>query len=255
MDIPQIELKLKALAWLLDQRLVDPRSRYFDPPTVVDLFERYEPLRDALRERGGVLFGDIPIRERPVSSGTTDHDGRGYIDRRHLELLREDIAYSQRMLSGITGDEVSSARITREGIFFAGQQFDALQRVREVFSEATTELVVVDAYVNEDLLALLTNKAPSVAVRILTKRVTASFKVNAVAFNKQYGGLSVRESSEFHDRFVIVDDGMFFHFGASLKDLGGRGFMFSRIEEPDVIEGLRQKLQVAWDPATSIVES
>lgn len=217
MEIREIELKLRALSWLMDQKLADPRSQYFDPLVVVDLFQRYERLRDALRETGVALFDDLPVRDRPESSGTTDHDGRGYILRHHLEVLREDIAYSQMLLSGITDTDVPSAKVTREGIFFAGQQFDALQRVREVFAQAKKELVIIDGYVNEDVLALLTSKTPSAAVRILTSQVTESFKVHADAFNKQYGNLKVRESRAFHDRFVIVDDDDFFHFGASIK--------------------------------------
>ena len=55
------------------------------------------------------------------------------------------------------------------------------------------------------------------------------------------------------DRFVIVDDREFYHFGASIKDLGHRGFMFSRIEEPDVVSALRTKLVQEWASGKIVV--
>ena len=57
-------------------------------------------------------------------------------------------------------------------------------------------------------------------------------------------------ASAFHDRFIIIDDSDFYHFGTSFnKHLGNRGFMFSRIEEPEIIDSLRQKFTQEWDTA------
>jgi len=83
-----------------------------------------------------------------------------------------------------------------------------------------------------------------VSVRILTASKTLPPDIPALAgaFNQQYGqkgALSVRTSNAFHDRFLIIDDTDFYHFGASIKEAGSRGFMFSRIEEPSVIDLLR----------------
>jgi hypothetical protein len=71
----------------------------------------------------------------------------------------------------------------------------------------------------------------------------------ATDFNRPYGRLSIRTSSAFHDRFIIIDDKDFYHFGASIKDLGNRGFMFSRIEEPELMKILLGNFQVEWSKA------
>lgn len=47
--------------------------------------------------------------------------------------------------------------------------------------------------------------------------------------NRQYPPIKVRESSHYHDRFLIIDDTVY-HLGASLKDLGKKLFAFSRME-------------------------
>ncbi|MSO62614.1 MAG: hypothetical protein EXQ50_11080 [Acidobacteria bacterium] len=68
----------------------------------------------------------------------------------------------------------------------------------------------------------------------------------AKACQSQYGGLSVRTSDAFHDRFVVVDGTEFYHFGASIKDAGNKGSMFSRIEESAVINAIQAEWQKQW---------
>ena len=88
------QARLQALRRALDQKLNNPKHRYFDPSAVLDLFTRYARIRDELRTRAPDLFDDLAVRETPTSSGTTDFGGRGYIERAPLEELRSDIQYS-----------------------------------------------------------------------------------------------------------------------------------------------------------------
>lgn len=248
----EITVKLKALRNTI-AKLLEGRGHYFDPQLVLDIFYRYAPLRDILRSEYPSLFGDLSVREVPKSSGTTDFDARGYIKRSSLDLLLKDIDYCLDILSNITTIDVPSMDVTREGVFFTGQYFDALQRVTEILSHAQKSIMIIDGYINEDVLNLLTSKDSEVEVNILTKTVSPALKTAATAFNKQYGKLYIRTSQAFHDRFVIVDNRDFYHFGASIKDFGHRGFMFSRIEEPEVIDALRTKWNHYWAKATVAV--
>jgi hypothetical protein len=86
----------------------------------------------------------------------------------------------------------------------------------------------------------------TVRVAILTKPLPPATTVLAKAFNSQHGGLAIKSSQAFHDRFIILDDADFYHFGSSIKDLGKRGFMFSRIEEAEMIDVLRKNFQHEW---------
>ena len=83
---------------------------------------------------------------------------------------------------------------------------------------------------------------------LLTARARA-----AERFNRQYHHLSLRTSGAFHDRFVIIDDDEYYHFGHSLKDLGKKGCMFSRIEEPVMIKALSTEYIQRWQQATQII--
>jgi predicted nucleotide-binding protein len=64
---------------------------YFDPPTVLDYFERYGKLSDELKRLSPELYSDISVRAAPHINETSDNDGRGYVDKKHLRLLLMDI--------------------------------------------------------------------------------------------------------------------------------------------------------------------
>jgi len=253
MEKYEILSKLIALRSNLAKFLQNPRGNYFDPKYVLDLFHRYIPVRDELLSNYSSLFGDLPQREIPKPSNTTNFDGRGYIKRVDLNILMNDIEYCINVLSNIPSVDIPSLKVSREGIFFAGQYFDALLKAEEILSMANQSIWIIDGYISPDVLNLLASKKPSVEVKILTKNVPATVKTKAVAFNKQYGNLSIRTSQAFHDRFIIIDDTEFYHFGASIKDLGNRGFMFSRIEESKIIEALRNKWTEEWRKANSVI--
>ncbi len=222
---------------------------YFDSGILGDLFSRAKEIFDKLRSEKPSYFADLPVRDEKASE-TTDFQGRGYFYRYQLETLLSDIEYCMNILSGLTSVDIPSMKFTREGIFFAGQYYDSIQRVGEILSMAKRSIVIIDAYFDQKALALLTAKSSAVEVKILTKNVELALKTEATAFNKQYGKLSVRKSPAFHDRFIVIDDSDFYHFGTSFdKHIGNRGFMFSRIEEPEIINSLRQKFTQEWDAA------
>lgn len=140
-------------------------------------------------------------------------------------------------------------KVGREGIFFAGQYYDAIQRASEILAAAKSAIVLIDGYVGREVLDLLAVKGAAVGVRILTKELPPGFAPLASAFNRQHGGLEVRLSDAFHDHFVIIDGGDVYHFGASIKNLGKHGFMFSRVEEPEVVGLLRRRFEDEWNKA------
>lgn len=220
----------------------------FDPPTVQEYFEQYVKLSDQMRALLPQLFSDLPQRGIPKPKESESNEGRGYIPVAALSTLVRDIEYilTVNERNQAAKVEIPAMTVTREGVFFAGQYFDAIQRLKDILAQAKNTIVIIDGYINDDVLNLVSAKNPGVAVNILTKQVSAALKIAAGAFNKQYGNLSIRTSSAFHDRFVITDDTDFYHFGASIKDLGNRGFMFSLIEEPTVIAALQGQWNQEW---------
>ena len=142
--------------------------------------------------------------------------------------------------------------VTRQGVFFAGQTFDALSLASRIFATATTSLLLVDGYIGAETLNIL--PTGGIRIDILTKvPISAQVKTLCQAFKTQHGSLTVKTSAAFHDRFVVIDNAAVYHFGASIKDLGKKTFMFSLIEEPDILATLHTKLATEWGSAATEV--
>jgi hypothetical protein len=113
-----------------------------------------------------------------------------------------------------------------QGIFFDGKVFDAFMFVSSLIKKAKTRIVLVDNYVDENTLKLFSDKSAGVHVKIYTNDLSDKLLLALNKFNEQFGGLEIFEFKKSHDRFLIIDDGLY-HFGASLKDLGKKWFAFS----------------------------
>lgn len=142
---------------------------------------------------------------------------------------------------------------SKEGVFSAGQYYDAKRTIRDLFASATREIIIVDAYIGEDVLNLLTVKRGGVLVKLLTGKVSPAFLTLARDFNRQYKNLEIRSSKMFHDRFIFIDDRDFYHFGASLEHLGNKTFMFSKLEEPLIITALRTHWASGWGQSSIVL--
>ena len=163
------------------------------------------------------------------------------------EALTSDINYFIDFLENIETEDID-IKVSDEGIYFSGQYFDALLKFNEIISTATSEIILIDNYLDEKILQVLGSKNTTVKCRILTlkKTITPTLTVFIEAFNKQHQNLEVKSTSAFHDRFIILDKTNFYHFGASLKDAGHKGFMFSKIEENFIKNILLENIEIEW---------
>lgn len=118
-----------------------------------------------------------------------------------------------------------------EGIFFNGQIFDAYKFASDLIKSARQSLVLIDNYVDENVLLMLSKRQPGVTATIYTQRITPQFRLDLDRHNDQYPPVDVRTCKLSHDRFFIVDDAVY-HIGASLKDLGKKWFAFSKLSLP-----------------------
>ena len=117
-----------------------------------------------------------------------------------------------------------------QGIFFQGQIFDAYAKFETFIQTATKEIVLIDNYVDLSVLERLAKKQSGVNVTIYTKTNTPLTAQDVNAFNAQYPTLTVRHTSAMHDRFLIIDNSVLYHIGASLKDLGKKCFAFEILD-------------------------
>ena len=152
---------------------------------------------------------------------------QGYAINQRIEQLENKVEEHDKQIAFF----VRTALPPLQGIFFDGQIFDAYAFVSELIRSAKSSITLIDNYVDESVLLLLSKRSEGVSARVITRKVSESLKLDIEKFNRQYAPIEVLESPRFHDRFLIIDDSVY-HIGASLKDLGKKLFAFSQMDIP-----------------------
>lgn len=119
-----------------------------------------------------------------------------------------------------------------EGIFFDGQIFDAYKFATDLIKSAKCSLVLIDNYVDESVLLMLSKRNSGVSATIYTHKINAQLQLDLNKHNDQYPPIEARTYKSSHDRFLIIDNTEVYHIGASLKDLGKKMFALSKLELP-----------------------
>jgi len=116
----------------------------------------------------------------------------------------------------------------KQGIFFDGQVFDAYTFACDLIRSARQRIILIDNYVDESVLVLLSKRKAGVAAQLLTKTISRQLAQDIDKFNAQYPAIEAQEFQLAHDRFLIIDHDIY-HIGASLKVLGKKWFAFSKM--------------------------
>lgn len=119
-----------------------------------------------------------------------------------------------------------------EGIFFDGQIFDAYAFATNLIKSAKNSLILIDNYIDENTLLMLSKRTTGVDATIYTQRITPQLQLDLTRHNNQYPPINIRTYRQAHDRFLIIDQSDVYHIGASLKDLGKKLFAFSKMDIP-----------------------
>jgi hypothetical protein len=116
-----------------------------------------------------------------------------------------------------------------EGVFYDGQIFDAYKFAADLIKSAKKTLSLIDNYVDESVLLLLSKRKNGVEATIYTARISQQLHLDLQRYNAQYPPVTIRAMNRSHDRFLLIDNEIY-HIGASLKDLGKKLFAFSKME-------------------------
>ena len=138
----------------------------------------------------------------------------------------------------IVFDKLQEKQIENQRIFFNGQIYDAYSLIIDIIKKANNKITIIDNYVDDSILEMLSKKKDNVEVVILTSNRSNIKNIDIQKFNKQYPTLKVAKTDKFHDRFIILDEKEMYHLGASIKDLGKKCFGINKIENDDIIETL-----------------
>ena len=130
---------------------------------------------------------------------------------------------------------IQSSLPPRQGIFFDGQIYDAYTFVADLVRKAARRIVLIDNYIDDTVLTMLSKRADGVEATIYTGKISKQLQLDLDKHNAQYPPITVRTFSKAHDRFLIIDDAVYL-VGASIKDLGKKWFGFTLMENTEAEE-------------------
>ena len=168
-----------------------------------------------------IMQAFVDMRKYIVSNGSIFHR----MDKLEQKQLETDHKFEE-----IFCALESNSLIPPQGIFYDGQVFDAYVFVADLIKSASKSIVIIDNYIDETVLQLLTKRRDCVTATLYTKNISRTLSQDLSRHNKQYEPVTIKTFNKAHDRFLIIDDSTVYHFGASLKDLGKKWFAFSKMQ-------------------------
>ena len=115
-------------------------------------------------------------------------------------------------------EEISPKQLP-EAVFPTGCVWDAWTYVSDLVRSVTRRIILIDNFVDDRVLSMLTKRAEGVTATIHT-RYSEQFLTDLKKHNEQYPMIEfIQLPHRHHDRFLIIDDKVH-SLGASVKDMG-----------------------------------
>ncbi len=115
--------------------------------------------------------------------------------------------------------EDASPKLLPEQVFPTGCVWDAWTYISDLVRSARQRIVLIDNFVDDRVLSMLTKRADGVSATIHT-RYNEHFLTDLKKHNAQYPEIEfIQLQHRNHDRFLIIDEKVYL-LGASLKDMG-----------------------------------
>ena len=168
-----------------------------------------------------IMNAFVEMRRMLMSNASLFHR----LDKIELKQLEANQKFEE-IFKALESDKLQSDK----GIFYNGQIFDAYNFVSDIIRNAKTSIILLDNYVDDTVLTLLSKRNTNVTATIYTKNISNQLRLDLQRYNSQYPRIEIEIFSDAHDRFLIIDDTELYHIGASLKDLGKKWFAFSRMD-------------------------
>ena len=120
-----------------------------------------------------------------------------------------------------------------------------IQKLEETFNKLELkkehlffEIIIKDNYAGIEIFDIL--KDVKCKIKIITKNTSEEL---IKKYNKQYDNVEVIKNDMFHDRFIIIDENVLYHSGASFKDLGKKCFSITKLNDIEIISNLLSRIK------------
>ena len=140
-------------------------------------------------------------------------------------------------------NRIENYSFLKDKVIFNGKVFDALSLLNQLCELAKDHIILIDPYIDVRTLNAFKSKNINVSLTIISS--TKNNKVSQMdidAFKEQNGDLIVKTNDDYHDRYLIIDNTLFYHLGSSVNYLGKKFSQITLIEDNDIIDTLRKRI-------------
>ena len=203
-------------------RIVTRQVEYYDLDMVLSVGYRVKSNRGVeFRRWANKVLKEYLLKGHVINYRLEQMDTRLQKHERQIEYLTDKVDFF-----------VRTSLPPVEGVFYDGQIFDAYKFATDLIRSAKKSILLIDNYVNESVLLMLSKRNAGVKADIYTQTVSRQLQLDLQKHSSQYPPISIHVYKKCHDRFLIIDGTDVWHIGASLKDLGKKMFAFSRLDIP-----------------------
>ena len=198
------------------------RVKYYNLDVIISVGYRVKSIRGTqFRQWANKVLKEYLMKGYAINYRLEQIDTRLQKHERQIEYLTDKIDFF-----------VRTSLPPVEGIFHDGQIFDAYKFATDLIRSAKKSILLIDNYVDESVLLMLSKRNAGVKADIYTQPVSHQLQLDLQKHNSQYPPIGIHTCRKCHDRFLIIDCEEVWHIGASLKDLGKKMFAFSRLNIP-----------------------
>ena len=195
-----------------------------------------------VKSKNGVLFRKWAnsVLKEYLLKGYALNEGRTLITKdNYLNLVNRVDSLNKRV------DTIESAekhRFVEDVLLLDNQMFDAIVLITKMIETAQTSIVLIDPYVDAVSLSFFKNKSKDLKLVVVTSSRANIGRREVASFNERYGSLEIKIDDKYHDRYLIIDNELFYHFGCSINYIGKRLSQITLIKDKDIVDTLKKRL-------------
>ena len=195
-----------------------------------------------VKSKNGILFRKwaTSVLKEYLLKGYALNEGRTLITKdNYLNLVNRVDSLNKRV------DTIESAekhRFVEDVLLLDNQMFDAIVLITKMIETAQTSIVLIDPYVDAVSLSFFKNKSKDLRLVVVTSSRANIGRREVASFNERYGSLEIKIDDKYHDRYLIIDNELFYHFGCSINYIGKRLSQITLIKDKDIVDTLKKRL-------------
>jgi predicted metal-dependent hydrolase len=171
---------------------VIPSKKYFGGSSPYVLTEQGVAMLSSILKSNEAIKINIKIIRAFVAMRRFLSENAGLFQR--LEKTEYKLLEHDNSLSKIF-KTLENKEIKEQGIFYNGQIFDACKFVIDLIKEAKEQIILIDNYIDENTLTILSNKNKNTKIKIYTKQISKQLELIIKKFNNQYQNLEIKETN------------------------------------------------------------